>query len=94
MLAEWIDPLLLPLRKADPEFYARYQAARDIVDRPATRASAQSEPANVVVSSRVRATSTRARSTYAAGVLPTSSRNTRAKWRGLIDTRAASRSTV
>ena len=32
-------------------------------------------------------------STYAAGVQPTSSRNTRAKWRGLIATRAASRST-
>ena len=40
ILREGIDPLIYPLRKAHPDFYARYRAAREIVHRPASRASA------------------------------------------------------
>ena len=43
ILADWIDPLLVPLRRTDLDFDARYRAAREIVDRPATRASSPAE---------------------------------------------------
>lgn len=33
LLENQIDPLLLPLRKTHPEFYAKYKAARIIIDR-------------------------------------------------------------
>ena len=77
---------LAPTRRANAR-RMRLDACRS---RRRGRSSSTARP---VVSSRRRATSTRTVSTYAAGVHPTSSRNTRAKWRGLIATRAASRST-
>ncbi|MBI5382970.1 MAG: hypothetical protein HZA31_13815 [Opitutae bacterium] len=33
-LTDELDPLLVPFKKSQPEFYAQYQAARVIVDRP------------------------------------------------------------
>jgi hypothetical protein len=39
-LENQIDPLLFPLQQANPGFYARYLAVREIVNRPATRATA------------------------------------------------------
>ena len=46
MLADGIDPLMLPLAATHPEFYATYAAAREIVDRPATHAPAGTADAN------------------------------------------------
>lgn len=46
MLADGIDPLLLPLAATHPEFHATYAAAREIVDRPATHAAAGTAAAN------------------------------------------------
>lgn len=40
MLTTWLDPLIMPLKVTDPEFYARYRAAREIVDRPASHSGA------------------------------------------------------
>lgn len=40
VLDSQLDPLLAPLEETKPEFYARYRAVREIVARPATRATA------------------------------------------------------
>jgi len=37
MLENQIDPLLVPLRKTSPQFYERYQVAREVVGRPGAR---------------------------------------------------------
>ena len=37
MLANQLDPLILPLRKTNPDFYARYQALCEVVARPGGR---------------------------------------------------------
>lgn len=39
-LQKQIDPLLLPLRKTHPQFYERYQVAREVVGRPGVRGTA------------------------------------------------------
>lgn len=39
LLTEEIDPLMAPYAKTDAVYYERYRAARDVVNRPATRAT-------------------------------------------------------
>lgn len=43
LLREQIDPLIFPLRKTEIEFYARYSAARSIVDRRGPRRGTREE---------------------------------------------------
>jgi hypothetical protein len=43
LLREQIDPLVFPLRKTQVEFYARYRAARSIVDRRGPRRGSREE---------------------------------------------------
>jgi hypothetical protein len=46
VIEDYFDSLLLPLKESDPEFYERYRAARTIVNRPGSRAAADSDGAD------------------------------------------------
>lgn len=64
---------------------------RSVSSKPQNRATSLTD--RPPLSSAARAASTRSRSTTFAGVTPVSARNARAKWRGLMQARAASAST-
>ena len=57
LLAKEIDPLLVRFKKkTEPAFYADYQAARIIIDRPGGRSDPEPDPAKTAAGAKPAAT--------------------------------------